>query len=194
VRVVHDVHMARTHRREKVMNVTIDDTIEAVERLYTTLSGKRPSPSGPRVPIPPEADPVVHVQEQLDRMLSAVDWLAPRPAPSAPAWIPHAVAWVHETDLVCAIDVPGVVARDLQVRVEPGAIVVTGQRRPPWAQPPRNVAACDVPLGPFLRSFALANPIAPEQVSARLDDGVLTIRIHGGTHTKSETSNVAITL
>ena len=176
------------------MSVTIDDTIEAVERLYTTLSGKRPSQNGRGVPIPPEADPIVHVQEQLERMLSAVDWLAPRPVPSQPAFVPHAVAWVHENDPVVAIDVPGVVARDLQVRVEPTAIVVVGQRRPPWAQTPRSVATCDAPLGAFVRSFPLANRVGPEQLSARLEDGVLTVRIHTSMHSKPEASNVAITL
>jgi len=174
------------------MNVTIDDTIEAVERLYTTLSGSRPPPNGRRVPIPPEADPVVHVQEQLERMVSAVEWLVPRSSAPAPSWSPRAVVWVHESDLVLALDVPGVVARDVVIRVEPRAIVASGQRRAPWTQPPRNIAICDAPLGAFTFSFPLGDRVVPGQVSARLDDGVLTIRIHSSMHSKPETSQITI--
>lgn len=172
------------------MNPTIEETIERVERLYAALTGKHPSQTnGQLAQIPPEADPMVHVQEQLARLVSSVEQIAPIPS-AAPAWIPRTVAWDHDGDVVFAIDAPGVLARDLVIRVEPFALVVTGQRRAPWTQQPRAAFACDALFGVFGRSFPLPGRVSPDQVSARLDDGVLTVRIH--TTARPATSQIPI--
>jgi HSP20 family protein len=168
------------------MNATIDETIDRVEQLYRALTGNRP-PTGRHTVIPPEADPVGHVQEQLGRMVSLVERFVPG---TAPQWMPHATVWIHESDLMVAVDVPGVLATDVEVRIEQAAITVRGLRRPPWAQPPKTVAHCDALLGTFMRSFPLAVRVAPEHVSARLDDGVLTVRLHA--NARAEPSQIPI--
>ncbi|MBX3161016.1 MAG: Hsp20/alpha crystallin family protein [Deltaproteobacteria bacterium] len=172
------------------MNATIDETIERVEQLYTVLTGKPPARlNGHRVMIPPEVDPAVHVQERLDRLVHEMEQLAPVAAAAPPMWIPRAVAWTQEGALVFALDVPGVVARDVQIRVEPLALVVRGIRRAPWPHPPHDLAACDAPMGAFARSFPVAR-VAPDQIGARLEDGVLTIRVHRGA--RAEPSQIPI--
>lgn len=159
------------------MQSTIDETIERVEQLYATLTGKpAPHPNGSSAPIPPETDPLLHVQEQLGRMVSVAEQLFATPLPQ-PAWTPHALAWRDDGGLSIAIDVPGVTRDQLQIRVDGGNITVSGHRRPPWPTTPQSVDGCDAPLGMFTRSFWLGAQIAPEQVAARLADGVLTIRI-----------------
>jgi HSP20 family protein len=154
------------------MNATIEETIERVERLYMKLTGARPQSTSQRTSIPPEADPIAHVQEQLTHMLSLVEQVVPR---ATPGWSPPAITWLEDKELVFAIDVPGVVASALQVRVTSTTLVVSGHRKPPWANAPRGIA-CDVALGAFERSFPLPGPVAAEQVTAQLDAGVLTIR------------------
>lgn len=174
------------------MNGTIDETIERVEQLYTTLTGTQPpAPNGQRTPFPPESDPFHHVQEQLGRVVAAVERLVPIATTPRASWVPHALMWSDEADVVLALDVPGVARESVQVRVEPRGITVTGRRRAPWSQSPRAVVGCDAPLGTFARSFALPTRATPEQVSARLDDGVLTIRIH--TSTQPPPSQISIT-
>lgn len=158
------------------MSSTLDETIQHVEQLYTALTGARPpTPNGHSAGFPPELDPAVHVEQQLARMLSEVERLVPQ-ARSA-TWIPHAVIWQEDTDVVLALDVPGVSREHLNVRVEQRTLVVSGLRRVPWSRQPRSVAGCDTPLGTFSRSFPLAAPIAADQINGRLENGVLTIRI-----------------
>jgi HSP20 family protein len=157
------------------MNVTIDETIERIEQLYTTLTGAPPRPATHQAPIPPEKDPATHVQEQLGRMVSAIDGVVPR---TAPAWTPRAVAWTQDEDLWIAVDVPGVSRDSVQIRVEGSSIVVAGRRAMPWSRLPKGILGCDAPLGAFARTFQLATRIDPKQLSARLDDGVLTVRIY----------------
>jgi len=173
------------------MNVTIDETLESVERLYMSITGRRPpTTSTPVAALPPEVDPIVHVEQQLARMMSAVESLAPGMT-RAPEWVPRAVAWTQDGELVLALDVPGVAREDVRVRVQPLALTVTGKRRVPWSQTPRSVVACDVPLGTFSRSFPLAAGVGTEQVSARLVDGLLIVRVHAGART--EPSQISIT-
>lgn len=59
------------------MNATIDESIARVERLYTTITGRRPPQQHGMAPIPPERDPFVHVEEQLERLVSAIEQLVP---------------------------------------------------------------------------------------------------------------------
>lgn len=154
------------------MNATIEETIERVERLYTKLTGAHPQTTDHHASIPPEVDPITHVQEHLAQMLSLVEQVVPR---STPRWSPPAISWIEDTDLVFAVDVPGTSARALSVRVTSSALIVSGQRKPPWGGSPRGIA-CDVALGAFERTFPLATPVAADQVCAQLDGGVLTIR------------------
>jgi HSP20 family protein len=172
------------------MQSTIDETIERVEQLYTTLTGQRaPQPNGGSAPIPPETDPLLHVQEQLGRMVLVAEQLFATQPPQ-PVWSPHAVAWRDDSGLSVALDVPGVMRDQLQIRVDNGSLTVSGQRKPPWPNAPQSVDGCDAPLGMFTRSFWLGAPIAPEHVTARLADGVLTIRITSVQ--RGETSQIPI--
>jgi HSP20 family protein len=171
------------------MNATIDETIERVEHLYTALTGQRPPlANAQRAPIPPENDPALHVQEQLGKMVSAIEGIVP--TTSAPSWVPRAAAWTEDRTLVLALDIPGVPRELIQIRLAQQAILVSGQRRPPWTRPPRSVAGCDLLLGAFARSFPIGPRVVAEQLSARLDDGILTIRVHEGTRT--EPSQISI--
>jgi HSP20 family molecular chaperone IbpA len=159
------------------MSVTIDEAIERVEQLYHVLTGTRPPASnGQRVAFPPEVDPIVHVHEQLGGMLDRVDAVIS----SGRAWTPRALMYRDGEDIVFAVDVPGVRREELQIRVAPDSVTVVGRR----AAPPRPPIASDAPVGAFTRSFPLLARVSPEHVSARLDDGVLAIRIHPSPRTQ----------
>jgi HSP20 family molecular chaperone IbpA len=168
------------------MNPMIEETIERVEQLYTTLTGTRPpAPNGHRTAFPPEIDPVVHVQEQLGRLVVTLERVLP--LSTTATWVPRASVWNHEGDPVFAIDIPGVTREQVYVRVDPTSFTVVGRRQPPV----RTLAACDASFGPFARTFELGRRVTPEQVSAHLhEDGVLTIRVHSST--KAQPSNISI--
>jgi HSP20 family protein len=159
------------------MNATIEETIERVEQLYTTLTGTRPPRvNGNNAPIPPESDPMVYVEEQLARMVAAIEQVVPAAAPT-PTWTPRAVAWTEESGVVLALDVPGVPREQIQIAVDGRMLVVSGQRPAPAGRMMHAITACEVPFGAFTRSFVLATPVVPAHVSARLEQGVLTIRV-----------------
>lgn len=156
----------------------IEDTIDRVERLYTTITGHQPPAATDGARIPPEIDPARHVEEQLGKLIAAVEGrIAPTTAAPVPSWQPRAVWWQDESGFELAIDVPGVARDTLEVSCDGASVVVRGHRPPPWGELARAPLACESPIGAFARMFALPMRVEPKQVSARLDAGVLRVRV-----------------
>ncbi len=161
------------------MHTSIEETIDRVEQLYAAITGHRPPHvNGNTTRIPPEIDPVRHVEDQLAKLVAAVEQrLAPGVA-APPAWTPRAIAWQDEASYELAIDVPGVPRDRLDVHIEDHVLAVRGERPAPWGDgETRSPATSELPTGRFARMFALPERAEPAQITARLDAGVLRIRI-----------------
>jgi HSP20 family protein len=160
------------------VNQIIDDTIQRVELLYSTLTvGPVPPPNG-HVPIPPESDIARHVEAQLDRLAAAIERQVPASGPSAPttAWTPRACMWSGENHLEIVVEVPGITRADLEIGVEDRALIVRGRRPTPWGARTTQISS-ELPVGAFERTFVLPIRVEPQDVAARLQDGLLAIRI-----------------
>jgi HSP20 family protein len=158
----------------------IDEAIGHVENLYRALTGKQCAELGaPYAPIPEGADPDAHVQKQWDRLLAA---LAGAPPPTMmrrrAAWIPPISVVETNSEVLFYVDLPGVSREQVNVSLEGGFLVIEGQRafEPSNADRPPRVFG-DRPSGPFRRQVALPVGLELAQMSARLVDGVLEIRI-----------------
>lgn len=152
------------------MQTSIEDTIDRVEQLYAAITGHRPPHvNGNTTRIPPETDPVRHVEDQLGKLVAAVEQRLAPGASTMPAWTPRAIAWQDEAGYELAIDVPGVPRERLDVRIEGHVLAVRGERPVPWGDGETR--------SPFACSFALPERAEPAQITARLDAGVLRLRI-----------------
>jgi HSP20 family protein len=160
------------------VNQIIDDTIQRVERLYSALTGGPVPPPNGHVPIPPESDIARHVEAQLDRLAAAIERQAPASGPNTPstAWTPRACTWHGESHLEIVLEVPGVTRADLEIGVEDRTLVVRGRRPTPWGARTTQVTT-EMPVGAFMRTFVLPVRVEPQDVAARLADGLLAIRI-----------------
>jgi len=82
---------------------------------------------------------------------------------------------------VVRVAVAGVSSRDLRVAVERDALCVRGVRSPhPHATAGEEVLRhhqLEIEPGPFEARVAIGGAIEREQVSARLEDGVLTVHL-----------------
>ena len=94
-----------------------------------------------------------------------------------PAWTPLADA--HETPeaYVVELEVPGLQQEDLEVQVEGVRVVVKGERRPSGHGRPERFYRMERSYGPFSRSFAFAEPVDAERVTAQLKDGLLRLEL-----------------
>jgi HSP20 family protein len=108
------------------------------------------------------------------RDLLAIQQRLHRYAPGQGGWLPPID--VHETTeaFVLTAEVPGVLEADIKVGAADNAVTISGFRR-------ERPAACEQyhrlerGQGEFARTFELPVPIASDAISARLEDGVLTV-------------------
>jgi len=83
-------------------------------------------------------------------------------------------------DAVVRLELPGVdVAKDVNVEVDRGQLVIHGERRDERAEETAGRTLREVRYGSFRRSFRLPAHVTSDAISASYDAGVLTVRIAG---------------
>jgi HSP20 family protein len=153
----------------------LDEAIGKVSSLYRAVTGRDMPPSDPPyAPIPAEKDPVQHVQEQMDRLLGLLD--GGTAAAAATTWAPPITIYESPAEVVVTIDVPGTTRDNVEVHLESGMLVVSGQRAasPANGETTRHV---EVRLGAFRRAVPIPAGLSTVDMTARLENGVLEVRI-----------------
>jgi HSP20 family molecular chaperone IbpA len=83
------------------------------------------------------------------------------------------------------------VAKDVDVEVERGQLVIRGERRDEHSEEKDGRTLSEVRYGSFRRSFRLPTHLSADAISASYDAGVLTVRI-AGAHKGAEAQRIAI--
>jgi HSP20 family protein len=95
-------------------------------------------------------------------------------------------------DAVVRVELPGVdVAKDVNVEVERGHLVIHGERRDERSEDKDGRTLREVRYGSFRRSFKLPAHVTSDAISASYDAGVLTVRVSGA-HKGAEAQRIAI--
>jgi HSP20 family protein len=92
-------------------------------------------------------------------------------------WAPAVDINENEHELVVKADLPGVEAKDLDVRVENNVLSIRGERQFEKNVNEENYLRVERAYGSFSRSFSLANTVNPEGIKADYQNGVLTLNI-----------------
>jgi HSP20 family molecular chaperone IbpA len=153
----------------------IDQAIDQVSQLYRKLTGhEMPRTDAPYAPIPAEEDPVAHVQAQVDRLVGALQGNDVRPP--APPWTPAMTVYESAEEVVFAFDVVGTPRDAIDVRVQGGVLVVCGQRAPSLSNG-HAMRLAEARYGTFRRVVPLRAGLRSHELDARLENGVLEVRI-----------------
>ena len=113
--------------------------------------------------------------EQAERMHRQFFRLAST-ARSTAVWEPPADVFEDEREVVVVVALPGVVAEDVAITREPGALVVRAERPIPLAGTRQAVRQMEIPYGYFERRIALPHARL-EAVSRELTHGCLILRL-----------------
>ena len=99
--------------------------------------------------------------------------------PHAESWAPPIDVYETTSSYVITVEVPGITREDVDLAVEENRLVVRGRRREPQgkADEPVHYHLVERGYGAFARSFAFAEKVDIEGVSADLCEGVLTITL-----------------
>jgi len=86
---------------------------------------------------------------------------------------------IEETDdgYNLSFDVPGVEKKDVSVEVKDGVVTVSGERRREEKGKKDGYAYKERSVGTFSRSFRLPEHVSENEVSAKLKDGILEVRL-----------------
>ena len=95
-------------------------------------------------------------------------------------------------DAVVRLELPGVdVAKDVNVEVDKGQLVIRGERRDEHSEEKDGRTLSEVRYGLFRRSFKLPAHVASDAITASYDAGVLTVRV-AGAHKGAGAQRIAI--
>jgi HSP20 family protein len=80
-----------------------------------------------------------------------------------------------DSELVVITDMPGMDPRNIVVRVEDSVLTIRGRRFEKMGR--QRFHRVERPRGPFVRSFALAAPVEPDNLVVSYKDGVLRVSL-----------------
>ena len=92
-------------------------------------------------------------------------------------WAPPADIYETDHELIVTTDLPGVDAKNIDVRVENGILTIRGERRMERKLEKENFHRVERSYGAFARSFTLSVPVDGEKIHAAYKNGVLTVSL-----------------
>jgi HSP20 family protein len=153
----------------------LEEAIGQVSSLFRAVTGREmPASDVPYAPIPAEKDPVQHVQEQMDRLLGVLN--GPSAAANAGPWAPPITIYESAGEVVVVVDLPGTTRDRIALNLEGGMLVIAGQRAPSPANG-ETLRHAEVRFGAFRRVVPLPPGLVTTDMTARLENGLLEVRI-----------------
>lgn len=114
---------------------------------------------------------------EIDRLFDQ-GWPASAPGvPSVGEWAPAVDVREEPEEYVIHADVPGIDPKDLEITLENGVLSIRGQRQEETTNNSNGVRHVERSYGSFVRRFSLPDAASDEDVDARAEQGVLTLRI-----------------
>lgn len=86
---------------------------------------------------------------------------------------------IHETEdgYTLSFDLPGMERKDVSVEVKEGVVTVSGERKRDESKKGNGYTYHERHFGSFSRSFHLPAQVSTSEVSAKLKDGILEVRL-----------------
>lgn len=125
-------------------------------------------------------DPLVAFRREVDRMFDAFfdgAGLKPLAASSWTALTPAIDVSETDKDVLVTVEMPGVDEKDIDVTLSGDLLTIKGEKKLEHEQKNGGYSYTERRYGSFTRSIRLPFEAADEDVDARYDKGVLTIRV-----------------
>jgi HSP20 family protein len=104
-------------------------------------------------------------------------------------FLPAADIYEAENDLTVILEMPGVEKKNVDIRVEDGALIVEGRLDLAKYQGLQPVYT-EYNIGHYARSFRLSSKIDQNKIAAEMKDGVLSLKLPKVEEAKSRTIQV----
>jgi HSP20 family protein len=111
---------------------------------------------------------------------------------STRSWAPPVDIYETEDAIVLKAELPGIDAKDVEVRVEDNTLYLKGERKYEKEVKEQNYHRVERSYGSFARSFSLPNSIDAEKVKAEYKDGLLTLTMPKREEAKPKTIKIDV--
>lgn len=110
----------------------------------------------------------------------------------ATAWVPTTDIYASGEDLVIRCELAGVNSEDVEISLSGGLLTVSGERRNDPSEQQVIFYTRESSYGIFRRTFTLPESVDDEDVSARFENGMLEVIVHGGAAAAPEPRRIEI--
>ena len=110
---------------------------------------------------------------------------------STTAWNPAVDIFENDNDIVIKAELPGMEAKDIEVKLENNVLMLKGERRFEKEAKEENYHRVEREYGAFSRSFSLPAAINGDKVTAEYKDGILKVHLPKKEETKTKPIKVA---
>jgi HSP20 family protein len=108
------------------------------------------------------------------------------------SWAPPVDIYETDSNIVLKAELPGVDAKDVEVRVENNTLFLKGQRKFENETKEENYHRIERAYGSFTRTFSLPSSIDAEHVAAEFKGGLLTLTLPKREEAKPKTIKINV--
>jgi HSP20 family protein len=127
------------------------------------------------VPLRTPFEDVAVLQKRLNSIFNDFASPSERSGSASSGFVPAVDVYEDAEKLVLKLEVPGVKAEALDIRLENQTLTIKGERKFESTEKAENFHRIERRFGSFVRSFTLPQTVDTETVTAASDAGVLTI-------------------
>lgn len=124
------------------------------------------------------------MRREMDRMMGEEN------AATASDWVPAVDIKEDKECFTITADLPGVNAKDIEVHAENGMLTIRGERDSQKKEEREGYKCIERSYGSFFRRFTLPDTANTDKISAKSDNGVLTVTIPK--HEKMQPRKIAV--
>jgi HSP20 family protein len=93
------------------------------------------------------------------------------------AWVPALDVWETESEIVYAVDLPGISEDKISVELADGALTITGERERTQEESDERFYRYERRHGTFSRTFGVPQGVTEDDISADYKNGVLEVHV-----------------
>jgi HSP20 family protein len=125
---------------------------------------------------------LTNLQDELDRLFES----------PLRAWAPVLDVREDADNFVIRAELPGLKREDIEVSLQDGALVISGERKVEEKQEGVEIHRQERFYGKFQRALTLPEPVAADKVKAQYTDGVLTVTLPKTEEAKPKQIDVSV--
>jgi len=108
-------------------------------------------------------------------LLSEMDRFFERGVAATPTWAPRIDAFDREKELVIRVEIPGVKPEDVDITMEDRTLTISGKRQFDETTEQAGYHRREILTGEFKRTLVLPEGLNAEEITAKAEDGILSV-------------------